>query len=397
MLDKVGIQDLKLKGKRVLVRVDFNVPLDEKQNITDDTRIRESLPTIRYIIDKEGKPILISHLGRPKGVEPQFSLFPVASKLKELLGEEVIFVKDCIGPEVKKAAQAQKEEVLLLENLRFHPEEEKNEPRFAQELASLADVFVNDAFGTIHRAHASTVGVCKYLPSAAGFLVQKEIQSLGKLIQNPARPFVAILGGAKISGKIDVINNLMEKVDKLLIGGGMSYTFLRAEGFSVGDSILEEEKIDLAKNILSRAKTKKISFFLPIDHVIADDFRADAHRQIVPREKIPAGWQGMDIGPQTVSLYQQELKNARTVFWNGPLGVFEMPSFSEGTNAIAQVLANLTSQGVATIIGGGDTAAAIARAGLSHRMTHISTGGGASLEFLEGKALPGIVALSDKT
>lgn len=395
-MEKLGVQDLDLKGKKVLVRVDFNVPLDEKQNITDDTRIRESLPTIRYIMEKGGKPILISHLGRPKGVDPQLSLIPVAVKLKELLGKKVIFVKDCVGPEVKTAVDKVRDEVLLLENLRFHPEEEKNDPNFARELASLADIFVNDAFGTLHRAHASTAGVCKYLTSAAGFLVQKEVRFLRRAIENPKRPFVAILGGAKISGKIEVISNLMEKVDKLLIGGGMAYSFLQVEGYSVGDSLLEEDKIGLAKDILSRAKVKDIPLILPVDFVIADAFRADARTQVVPKGNIPGGWQGMDIGPRTVELFRQELKNSQTVVWNGPLGVFEFSPFSQGTNAIAQVLADLTSRGATTIIGGGDTAAAIVKTGLSDRMSHISTGGGASLEFLEGKVLPGIAALSNK-
>lgn len=395
-MEKLGIQDLDLKGKKVLVRVDFNVPLDEKQNIIDDTRIRESLPTIRYIMQKGGKPILISHLGRPKGVDPRLSLFPVAVKLEELLEKKVIFVKDCVGPEVKKAVDNLRDEVLLLENLRFHPEEEKNAPNFARDLAGLADLFVNDAFGTVHRAHASTAGVNKYLTSAAGFLVQKEIQFLGKALANPERPFVAILGGAKISGKIEVITNLMEKVDKLLIGGGMVYNFLQAEGYSVGDSLLEENKIGLAKDILSRVKTKNIPLILPVDFVIADAFRADARTQVVSKGNIPVGWRGMDIGPRTVELFRQELKNAQTVVWNGPLGVFEFSPFSQGTNAIARVLADLTSRGVTTIIGGGDTAAAIVKAGLSDRVSHISTGGGASLEFLEGKVLPGIAALSDK-
>jgi phosphoglycerate kinase len=398
-MKKKTINDISVKGKRVLVRVDFNVPLDEKQQITDDTRIVESLPTIKKIMADGGKAILMSHLGRPKGkAKPEFSLQPAADRLSKLLGKPVAFAADCIGEPAEKAVAAMNDgDCLLLENLRYRNDEEANDPVFAQALAKLGDVYVNDAFGTAHRAHASTEGVTKFLPVAvAGYLMEKEIDYLGAAVENPVRPFVAILGGAKISGKIDVIQNLMTKVDTLIIGGGMAYTFFKADGLEIGKSLLEADKIELAKTILDEAKKKSIHLLLPVDCVVASDFKNDAERKVVKKEQIPADWQALDIGPETVTLFSAEIRKAKTVVWNGPMGVFEMPNFAVGTNAIAKVLAEVTKTGSTTIIGGGDSAAAIAQAGLSKAVTHVSTGGGASLEYLEGKVLPGVAALNNK-
>lgn len=397
---KQTIADLKdLKGKRVLVRVDFNVPLDDKLNITDDTRIRAALPTIKELAAKGGRVILVSHLGRPKnGPEDKFRLAPVAKRLAELLSAtKVSYVQDCIGPEVERSvAKLQDGEVLLLENVRFYKEEEKNNPDFAKKLAALADLYVNDAFGTAHRAHASTAGVTAYLKGYAGLLMEKEIKFLGQLLEDPARPFVAILGGAKISGKIDVIQNLLRKVDTLIIGGGMAYTFFRARKVTVGNSLVEEDKIPMAKEILKQAIDFDKTLMLPIDHVVADKFDAKADSQIVTRAGIPDGWQGMDIGPETITKFGHAIKKAKTIFWNGPMGVFEFDRFAKGTISIAQKIADATAQGAISVIGGGDSVAAVEKAGLADKMTHISTGGGASLEFIEGKILPGIDCLQDK-
>ena len=397
-MNKLSIDKVELKGKRVLVRVDFNVPLDENLNITDDIRITESLPTIKKIVADGGKAILMSHLGRPKGgPNPKYSLKPTAQRLSELLGKEVKLAPDCIGPETKTMVDVMKDsDVLILENVRFHAEEEKNDPTFAKQLAELGDVYINDAFGSAHRAHASTEGVTKYIKiCAAGYLMQKELDYLGGAITNPKRPYVAILGGAKISGKIDVINNLLGKVDTLVVGGGMAYTFYKAEGKEIGTSLLEAEKIDLAKEVLSNAKKSGIKFLLPIDVVVAGEFNNDSPSTVVSVDAMPADKMGLDIGPETIKLFSDELKNAKTIVWNGPMGVFEMDNFAKGTNAIAQVLADVTAAGSITVIGGGDSAAAITKAGLKDKVSHVSTGGGASLEFLEGKALPGVVALND--
>jgi len=392
-MEKLTVKDVSLKDKNVLMRVDFNVPLDDDLNITDDTRIRATLPTIKYILEKEPKRlILMSHLGRPEGKrDPKYSLRPVKERLEELLGEKVKFLDDCVGEKIKKEIENAKEKVILLENLRFHPEEEKNEPNFAKELASLADIFVNDAFGTAHRAHASTEGVTHYLTSVAGFLLEKEIQYLGKALENPLRPFVVILGGAKVSDKIGVINNLLPKCDCLLIGGGMAYTFLYAQGKNIGNSKLEKDKVDLAKEILEKAKKLNKELVLPIDHLVVDKIEAGQKSKIV--EDIPEGKIAVDIGPKTIEEFKKRLKTAKTIVWNGPLGVFEIDDFSKGTYEIASFIAGLLAT---TIIGGGDTASAIAKFKLEDKMTHISTGGGASLEFMEGKVLPGIKALTDK-
>jgi phosphoglycerate kinase len=396
---KQTVEDIKdLKGKKVLVRVDFNVPQDDKQNITDDTRIRGAIPTVKYLSDKGAKVILVSHLGRPKaGPDDKLRLAPVAKKLAELMKKNIGYVRDCIGPEVEAAVAKMKEgDILLLENVRFYKEEEKNDPEFAKKLAALADIYVDDAFGTCHRAHASTEGVTRYLKGYAGFLMEKEIKFLGQLIEKPARPFVAILGGAKISGKIDVIQNLIMKVDTLVIGGGMAYTFFKARGVEVGKSIVEEDKVELAKEILKKAIDRGIPLMLPIDHVIADKFDANANSQVVTRAGILPDWQGMDIGPETITKFGHAIKKARTIFWNGPMGVFEFPKFANGTIAIAKLVAEATGKGVVSVIGGGDSVAAVEQAGLADKMTHISTGGGASLEFVEGKVLPGIACLQDK-
>jgi len=393
---KKTIKDVDLIGKRVLMRVDFNVPLDENLNITDDIRIRAALPTIRYAIEKGARVVLMSHLGRPDGqVVEKMSLRPAAKRLEKLLGKSVLFTKDCVGPDVAKAVSTMKNgDVALLENLRFHAEEEENDPGFAKELASLGDIFVNDAFGTAHRAHASTEGVTHYLPSVAGFLLEKEMQYLGGTVDNPKRPFVAILGGAKVKDKIKVIDNLLNKVDALIIGGGMAYTFLRAEGKTIGASKLDKDGFETARAALDKAREKKIPMLLPIDHIVADKFDALAKTQIVG-EEIPDGWMGLDIGPRTVKLFEDTLKTAKTIVWNGPLGVFEMDKFAKGTEDIAKFIVGLKD--VTSIIGGGDTAAAMAKFKIEDKMSHISTGGGASLEYLEGKGLPGIDALNDKT
>ena len=392
---KKTIKDIDVRGKRVLMRVDFNVPLDDKLNITDDIRIRSALPTIKYAIDNGAKVILMSHLGRPKGkVVDSMRLTPVAKRLGELLGKKVTKTDDCVGDAVKKTVAAMKPtDVVLLENLRFHAEEEKNDPAFAKELASLGDIFVNDAFGTAHRAHASTEGVTKYLLSVAGFLLEKEIQYLGQTVDDPKKPFVAILGGAKVKDKIKVIDNLLNKVDALIIGGGMAYTFLKAKGKTIGTSKLDKDGFDTAKQALDKAAKKNIPILLPIDHVIGDKFDANANTKVVG-EDIPDGWMGLDIGPKTIKLFEEKLKDAKTVIWNGPMGVFEMDKFANGTKAIALFLAGL--KGAITIIGGGDTAAAMLKFKVEDKMTHISTGGGASLEYLEGRGLPGIDALQDK-
>jgi phosphoglycerate kinase len=394
-MNKLTVKDLDVKGKRVFVRVDFNVPMDENQNITDDKRIRAALPTIQYLIDQGARVILASHLGRPKDQpEDKFRMDPVAKRLAELLGKEVTKVDDCIGPEVETAVAGLKDgDVLLLENVRFYPGEKKNDPEFAKNLAGLAEIYVNDAFGAAHRAHASTAGIAQYLPAAAGFLLQKEIEVMGKALNDPERPFVAILGGAKVADKIGVINNLLQKVDTLSIGGGMAYTFLKAQGYEIGTSLLDADSLTLARELMEAAKERGVKFLLPVDIVIADRFAADAAYEVVPADQMRAGWMGMDIGPQTVELFSQEIKTAKTVVWNGPMGVFEMPNFAKGTQAVAQVMADSDA---ITIIGGGDSAAAVEQAGLADKLSHVSTGGGASLEFLEGKALPGVEALNDR-
>lgn len=392
---KKTIKDVDLKDKRALMRVDFNVPLDDKLKITDDIRIRAALPTIKYAIEKGAKVILMSHLGRPDGkVVDRMRLTPVAKRLEELLGKKVVKTDDCIGDTVKKTISTMKPgDVVLLENLRFHAEEEKDGASFAKELSSLGDVFVNDAFGTAHRAHASTEGVTKYLPSIAGFLLEKEIRYLGSAVDNPKRPFVAILGGAKVNDKIKVIDNLLNKVNALLIGGAMAYTFLNAKGKAIGSSKLDKDGFDTARLALDKAAKKNIPLLLPIDHVIGDKFDANANTKVVG-EDIPDGWMGLDIGPKTIKLFEDKLKSAKTIIWNGPLGVFEMDKFAKGTEEIAKFLASL--KGATTVIGGGDTAAAMSKFKVEDKMTHISTGGGASLEYLEGRGLPGIDALQDK-
>ncbi len=398
-MNKLSIDKLILKDKRVLVRVDFNVPLDENQRVTDDRRIKASLPTINKIINDGGKAILMSHLGRPKGkAKPEFSLKPAADKLSELLGKDVKLAPDCIGNEVKKMIDGMSDgEVILLENLRFHEEEEKNDRSFSQKLAEFGDVYVNDAFGTAHRAHASTEGVTHFIEKcAAGYLMQKELDYLGSALSEPARPYCAILGGAKISGKIDVIMNLFGRVDTLIIGGGMAFTFFKAQGKEIGKSLLEEDRIELAMEVLKKAQESRIKFLLPVDVVIASEFKNDSPSETVKIEDIPPDKMGLDIGAETVKLFSDELLKSKTIVWNGPMGVFEMDNFAGGTFAIAEVLAKATENGAVTVIGGGDSAAAITKAGLDGKVSHVSTGGGASLEFLEGKILPGVEALSDK-
>jgi phosphoglycerate kinase len=387
-----------VSGKRVLVRADFNVPLDENGNITDDTRIRAALPTIQDLTGKGGKVILTSHFGRPKGkVVDSMRLTPVAKRLSELLGQEVIKCDDCIGDDVAAAVNGmQNGQVALLENVRFYEGEEANDPEFAKQLAANADLYVNDAFGTAHRAHASTAGVTEYLsPSVAGYLIEKELQYLQNAIENPQRPLAAIIGGSKVSSKIGVIETLLEKVDKLLIGGGMIFTFYKARGLSVGKSLVEEDKLELAKSLEAKAKERGVDLLLPTDVVVADDFKADANAQTVSVDAIPDGWMGLDIGPDSVKVFQDALKQCKSVIWNGPMGVFEFDKFAQGTEAIANTLSELTGQGVTTIIGGGDSVAAVEKVGVAEKMSHISTGGGASLELLEGKELPGIAALDD--
>jgi phosphoglycerate kinase len=389
-MKKKTIDDIEVANKRVLVRLDLNVPL-ENGVVSDDTRIRAALPTVKFLLEDDAIPILCSHLGRPKGKpDAKYSLKPVAERLAQLLGCRVQMAPDCIGPEAERmAATMPSGEVLLLENLRFHPEEEKNDPKFAQALASLADVYVNDAFGSAHRAHASTVGVTSYLPAVAGFLMEKELTFLGQALTSPARPFVALLGGAKVSDKIEVIHNLLAKVDWVLIGGGMANTFLKAQGKAVGESLVENDKLDVAQSLLRDGGQKLI---LPVDVLVADRLVAEAHTRTVSVDAVPDGWRILDIGPQTVELFSRYLGSARTVVWNGPMGVFEMEPFSAGTFAIADVLARLDD--ATTIVGGGDSASAVERAGVAERISHISTGGGASLEFLEGKELPGVVCLN---
>ncbi len=391
---KLTIKDIDLKGKRVLIRADFNVPQDDKLGITDDTRIRATLPTIKYIFQSGAKKvILMSHLGRPDGKRVEkYSLKPVAERLRVLLGEPVKFLDECVGDEVKKEIEASGEKIVLLENLRFHAEEEANDANFAKQLATLADIYVNDAFGTAHRAHASTEGVAHYLKAAAGFLIEKEIQYLGNAVQNPQRPFMVILGGAKVSDKIGVIENLLPKCDAIIIGGGMAYTFLKAQGKSIGNSKLEKDKLDLAKSILDKARQIGKDILLPVDNIVVTAIDANAKTEVVG-ENIPDGKIAVDIGPKTVKLFQEKLKSAKTICWNGPVGIFEMDAFSKGTEELAKFIAALKA---VTVIGGGDTAAAVAKFKLEDKMTHISTGGGASLEFLEGKSLPGIAALGDK-
>lgn len=395
MLNKKTVEDIDVNSKRVLVRCDFNVPQDENGEITDDRRIREALKTIKYLLEHNAKVILTSHLGRPKGeFNPKYSLKPVAKRLSELLGQEVKMAEDVIGDSAKKLVDELKDgEAILLENVRYHAEEEKNDPEFAKKLAGFADIYVNDAFGTAHRAHASTAGVADYLPAVCGFLIKKEIEIMGNALDDPKRPFVAILGGKKVSDKISVIENLIDKVDTLIIGGGMAYTFFKAQGKEVGDSICELEKVDLAKELLAKAEEKGVKLLLPIDTVVARDFSEEAESKVVTAGEIEAGWQGLDIGPKTIELFGEVLKTAKTVVWNGPMGVFEMDKFAVGTNKIAEILANIDAT---TIIGGGDSAAAAEKGGFADKMTHISTGGGASLEFLEGKVLPGIACLNDK-
>jgi len=399
-MNKVTVSDINFRGRKVLVRVDFNVPLDERQNITDDRRIRESLPTMRKVLGDGGLVIACSHLGRPKkGPDPKCSLRPAARRLQELLGRHVTFAEDCIGPEAANLVGRMKPgDVLLLENLRFHAEEEENDPEFARKLASLADIYVNDAFGSAHRAHASTEGVTRYFDqSVAGFLMEKELRFLGSAVANPSRPFAAILGGAKISGKIDVVQHLMSKVDVLIIGGGMAFTFAKAKGCSIGASLLEEDRVEMAREIMAKAEASRVKLVFPTDAVVATDISPDAQTQIAPIDRIPDGMKGLDIGPDSVKLFSEVLKDARTIIWNGPMGVFECPPFAHGTIAIAKLLARLTDDGAVTIVGGGDSAAAVAQAGVENQLSHISTGGGASLEFLEGKVLPGVAALTDQT
>lgn len=393
-----NLSESDLAGKTVLVRADLNVPLDDNGTITDDTRIRAALPTVQDLLKKGAKVILCSHLGRPKGqVKESLRLTPVANRLSELLGQPVTMCKDCVGDEVAAQVGAlENGQVALLENLRFHAGEEKNDPEFTKQLASLADLYVNDAFGTAHRAHASTEGVTHYLsPSVAGYLIEKELQYLQNAVENPEKPLAAIIGGSKVSSKIGVIDTLLEKVDKLLIGGGMIFTFYKARGMSVGKSLVEDDKLDLAKSLEAKAKERGVQLLLPTDVVIADNFAPDANSQTVSIEAIPDGWMGLDIGPDSVKVFQDALADCKTVIWNGPMGVFEFDKFAKGTEAIANSMAELTKTGASTIIGGGDSVAAVEKVGVAEQMSHISTGGGASLELLEGKVLPGIAALND--
>lgn len=394
VLNKKSVEDIDVKGKKVLVRCDFNVKMEDGV-ITSDKRIVASLPTIKYLLDHGAKLILCSHLGRPKGeFKPEFSLAPVAARLSELLGIEVKMAKDVIGDSAKSLAADLKEgEVLLLENVRFHKEETKNDPEFSKALASLAEIYVNDAFGSAHRAHCSTTGVADYLPAVGGFLIRKELEYIGGALESPKRPLVAILGGAKVSDKIGVITNLMEKVDTLIVGGGMAYTFFAAQGHTVGTSICEEDKIDLAKEMMAKAKDKGVNFLIPIDNRVGLEYKADTEHKVVDSDDIPDGWMGLDIGPKTEKLFSDAIKGAGTVIWNGPMGVSEWENFASGTIAVATAIAE---SGAISIVGGGDSAAAVQKLGFADKMSHISTGGGASLEFLEGKDLPGVVALNDK-
>ncbi|WP_280140144.1 phosphoglycerate kinase [Proteiniborus ethanoligenes] len=397
MLNKKSIEDLNVSGKRVLVRCDFNVPMNDKGEITDDRRIRSALPTIEYIMKNGGKAIVMSHFGRPKGEpNPKYTLEPIAKRLSELLNKEVIFAKDdvVVSDKTKEIVDNMKEsDVVLLENTRFRKEEEKNGEEFAKQLASLGELFVNDAFGTAHRAHASNVGLSSQLPSASGYLVKKEIEVMGKAMSNPERPFVAILGGAKVSDKIGVIENFLDKVDSLLIGGGMAYTFLKAQGLEIGKSLVEDDKLDLAKELIQKAKEKNVNLILPVDIVVASEFNNEAQFKTVSIDNIPEDMMGLDIGEKTIEGFSKVIKEAKTILWNGPMGVFEMPNFAKGTNAIAKAMSE--AEGI-TIVGGGDSAAAVEQTGLDSKMTHISTGGGASLEFFEGKILPGIAAIDNK-
>ena len=397
-MNKKSIRSIDVKGKKVFVRVDFNVPMDEHQNITNDTRIRATIPTIRHLLDGGAAVILACHVGRPtEAREPQFSTKPIAARLAELLGQEVKWAPDCVGPDAEKAAGAlQAGEVLLLENLRYHKAEKKNDPAFAKQLAALADIAVDDAFGVAHRAHASNVGITSYLETVAGFLMEKEINYIGRTLEAPQRPFVAIIGGAKVSDKIGVIENMIDKVDTIIIGGGMAHTFDASKGYPVGDSLVERDKIELAKELLEKAAKKGVKVVLPVDLVIADKFAADANTKIVDVDKVPDGWQALDSGPKTSEEYVNALKGAKTVIWNGPMGVFEFDAFAKGTEAVARAVAQATKEGAISIVGGGDSIAALKKTGLSEKISHISTGGGATLELLEGKVLPGIAALADE-
>ena len=394
-LNKKTVEDIDVAGKRVLVRCDFNVPFDAEGNIADPKRIDEALKTIKYLVSHNARVILCSHLGRPKGeFNMKYSLAPVAKYLSQALGQEVKMASDVVGESAKSIAASLKDgEVELIENVRFHKEEEKNDPAFAKELASLAEIYVNDAFGTAHRAHASTAGVADYLPAVCGYLIQKEITIMGGALTDPKRPFVAILGGAKVSDKIGVINNLLEKVDTLIIGGGMAYTFMNALGYSIGTSICEADKVELAKDMMAKAKEKGVRFLIPVDNVVGMEYKPDTEHKVVDSDKIPDGWMGLDIGPKTAELFSDAVKGAGTVVWNGPMGVSEWENFAAGTIAVAKAVAE---SGAISIIGGGDSAAAVEKLGFADKMTHISTGGGASLEFLEGKVLPGIACLNDK-
>ena len=394
-MNKKTIKDIDVRGKKVLVRCDFNVPQDENGDITDNRRIVAALPTINYLIENNAKVILCSHLGRPKGeVKKEFSLLPIAKELSRLLGKEVKLADDIVGESAKTlTANMNEGDIVLLENVRFDIREEKNDPEFAKELASLAEVYVNDAFGTAHRAHASTAGVAAYLPAVSGFLIEKELTFMGNALENPARPFVAILGGKKVSDKIGVIDSLLEKVDTLMIGGGMAYTFFKAMGYNVGNSICEVDKLDLATNLMEKAKAKGVKLMLPVDTKVGKEFAKDTESKTVKYTEIPDGWEGFDVGAETIELYKAELERAKTVIWNGPIGLFEFDQFAIGTNEIAKKLAEIDA---VTIVGGGDCAAAVEKAGVADKLTHVSTGGGASLEFLEGKALPGIECLLDK-
>jgi phosphoglycerate kinase len=398
-MKKLTIQDLDLRGKRVFIRVDFNVPLKDGV-VTDDTRIRETLPTLRLAIQKGGRLVLASHLGRPKGgPDAKYSLKPAAKKLEELLGKPVAFATDCVGADAESKSKALKDgDVLLLENVRFHPQEEKNDEAFSKQLAALCDgVFVCDAFGSAHRAHASVVGITKFVKqAAAGLLMEKELEYIGKAVTNPTRPFVAILGGAKVSDKIEVVENLMKIADAMLIGGGMAYTFLKAQGLSIGKSLVEDDKLDLAKKILADAKQKNFKFLLPVDNVVAPEFKADAPAKLVDISSIRGDQMGLDIGPKTIDAYKAEILKGKTIVWNGPMGVFEMPAFAKGTLEIAKAVASATTAGATSIIGGGDSVAAVHQSGVAKQISHISTGGGASLEFLGGRKLPGVEALTNK-
>ncbi len=397
-MDKATVHDVDVRGKRVLERVDFNVPLDESGHITDDTRIRASLPTIQYLLDSGASVVLMSHLGRPKGkVDEKYSLRPVAERLSELLGKPVQMAPDCVGPQVEAMAQAlQPGQVLLLENLRFHAEEEANDPAFAKQLATLGDLYVNDAFGMAHRAHASTEGVTHDLPAVAGFLMEKELNFLGSALEHPKRPFVAISGGAKVSDKIAVLDRLIDIADAILIGGGMANTFFNANGLFVGDSLVEDDKLDEARRLMAKAQASSKRFVLPVDVAVGDRFAADADRVLTTPDHVSEGWRILDIGPQTIVAFGEVLADAETVVFNGTMGVAEFPAFAQGTNALIGLLVERTAEGATTIIGGGDSAAAVEAAGAADKVTHVSTGGGASLEFLEGRTLPGVAALRDK-